>query len=93
MRKERYRGEHRSHDEYLLTEAGADLLPVLQGLALWGEKHTVAPRPAAHMQIVHRRCGQVSSVADLCSSCGQRLVPAEVSWARESGVTELTGAS
>ena len=40
LRRVPYRGEQRSHHEYVLTEAGADLLPVLNALLLWGEKHT-----------------------------------------------------
>ena len=42
LRKVPYRGEQRTHHEYVLTEAGADLLPVLNALLLWGEKHTAA---------------------------------------------------
>ena len=94
LRKERYRGEQRSHHEYLLTEAGADLLPVLNSLALWGQKHTPAPSPDAGMLIIHRTCGQVSESPDTCSSCGLQLVPENVSWdrGRDSDPTALTGA-
>jgi len=47
MRKVPYRAENRTHEEYHLTDAGQDLLPVLNALALWGEKHTTTPRPDA----------------------------------------------
>ena len=60
----RYRGERRTHHEYVFTEAGADLLPVLNALLIWGEKHTSAPQPGAHMGIVHRTCGAESTSAD-----------------------------
>jgi DNA-binding HxlR family transcriptional regulator len=82
LRKVPYRGEQRTHHEYVLTEAGADLLPVLNALLLWGEKHTVGPVPAAHMGIVHQTCGAESTSGDLCSGCGQPLQAKEVSWHR-----------
>ncbi|WP_051581753.1 winged helix-turn-helix transcriptional regulator [Pseudonocardia acaciae] len=39
LRRSRYH-EHPPRDEYLLTEAGQDLGPVLRALRRWGEKHT-----------------------------------------------------
>lgn len=38
-RRHRYH-EHPPRDEYLLTEAGEELQPVLRALRRWGEKHT-----------------------------------------------------
>lgn len=38
LEKRRY-SERPPRDEYLLTEAGRDLLPVLFSFAVWGEKH------------------------------------------------------
>ena len=90
LRRVPYRAEHRTHHEYQLTEAGADLLPVLHALALWGEKHTTAPHQAVHLEIVHRPCGQASCTADVCSHCGRPLLPAEVSWRRPWREPELT---
>ncbi len=75
-----YRGEQRTHHEYLLTEAGADLLPVLNALTLWGEKHTQRPQPDAIMTIVHTACGAVTDSADRCASCGMALVADDVTW-------------
>ena len=82
LRKVPYRGEQRTHQEYLLTEAGADLLPVLNALMLWGEKHTTAPRPGLHMGIVHRGCGRESTSADVCTHCHQPLHADDVDWLR-----------
>jgi hypothetical protein len=82
LQKVPYRGEQRTHHEYVLTEAGADLLPVLNALLLWGEKHTVKPRPSDHMGIVHQTCGAESTSSDLCSNCGEPLQAADVSWLR-----------
>jgi DNA-binding HxlR family transcriptional regulator len=75
-----YRGEQRTHHEYRLTEAGADLLPVLHALTLWGEKHTRRPQPDAVMTIVHTGCGAVTGSADHCTGCGAALTPADVTW-------------
>lgn len=82
LQKVPYRGEQRTHHEYVLTEAGADLLPVLNALLLWGEKHTVGPHPTAHMGIMHQTCGAESTSADRCSECGEPLQANEVSWSR-----------
>ena len=67
-----YRGEQRTHHEYVLTEAGSDLLPVLNALLLWGEKHTASPHPGEHMGIIHS-CGAESTSSDVCSGCGAEL--------------------
>jgi DNA-binding HxlR family transcriptional regulator len=67
----------RTRYEYVLTEAGADLLPLLNQLTLWGEKH----RPhSEHMWVVHIGCGAVSESAERCSACGEPLTPEQVSW-------------
>jgi hypothetical protein len=90
LRRTPYRAEHRTHNEYQLTDAGAELLPVLHALALWGEKHTTAPAAAAHLEIVHRPCGRATTTSDLCSHCGATLLPDEVSWRRPWREPELT---
>lgn len=82
LRRVPYKGARRTHDEYHLTEAGSELLPVLHALLLWGERHTPAPAAAAHVEIIHSRCGQVSSTAEVCSACGERLAAGEVAWRR-----------
>lgn len=90
LRRSAYRGEQRTHHEYLLTEAGADLLPVLNALALWGEKHTVPPRPDAHLTIVHTTCGQASRSADVCDSCGTAMTVRDTAWQRDWQSPRLT---
>ena len=73
-----YRSGNRLRHGYLPTDAGADLLPVLHALALWGERHL--PRETGRMAVVHEACGAVTSYADSCSSCGEPLRTANVSW-------------
>ena len=43
----------RTRYEYVLTEAGADLLPVVLGLGRWGEKHRPSEQPTAHAVHAH----------------------------------------
>jgi len=90
LRRAPYRGEQRTHHEYQLTAAGSDLLPLLHALALWGETHTPAPRADAHMEIVHTACGHATSTPDVCSRCGGKLLPAEVTWRRSWRTPQVT---
>lgn len=65
---------------YAATEAGADLLPVLQQLALWAERHTTPPEGAAHMAMVHETCGAETTRGEVCSACGAPLRPEHMTW-------------
>lgn len=65
---------------YAATEAAADLLPILQQLALWAEKHTELPAGGSHMGLIHEACGQETTQGEVCSACGQVLVPEDMSW-------------
>jgi DNA-binding HxlR family transcriptional regulator len=69
---------NRRRDEYVLTDAGADLLPVLHALALWGEKHR--PATTGRMELVHEVCGRATTSADTCTSCHVPVTAADVSW-------------
>ena len=75
-----YVDAHRTRHEYLLTDAGRDLLPVVQALALWGERHR--PRATGRLEVVHEGCGATSQSADTCTACGTRLTADTVSWRR-----------
>lgn len=75
-----YRGDRRMHSEYVPTEAGADLLPIMHAVSIWAEKHTPMPPGGAHMAVIHEPCGGETTSADTCTSCGDRLRAAEVSW-------------
>ncbi|MCX4912003.1 helix-turn-helix domain-containing protein [Streptomyces sp. NBC_00687] len=77
-----YRGAQRTHYEYVLTPAGADLLPVLNAMAVWGERHTEAPGPQGHLTIVHITCGKPSDRADACAHCGEALSASNTAWHR-----------
>ncbi len=64
--------------EYRLTDAGRDLLPVINSLVLWGERHR--PMAGRTMELVHPGCGAISTSADRCSSCGAELRPGDAAW-------------
>jgi len=80
LRKVDYRGERRTFSEYVATEAGADLLPIMHAVSTWAEKHTVLPEGGAHMAVIHEVCGNETTSPDVCSECGLALRPDDVSW-------------
>ena len=86
-----YVDRHRTRHEYLLTGAGRDLLPVVNALAQWGERHRA--RPTGRLEVVHEGCGRTSRSADTCTACGVRLTTDTVSWRRprdSGGLTPLS---
>ena len=54
--------------DYVLTEAGADLLPVMLALQQWGDRHR-APDGAPTL-ILHRGCGGAVTPVLTCEGCG-----------------------
>lgn len=90
-----YRAGHRSYDGYSLTEAGAELLPVIHALCLWGEKHLPPPDASSRLTIIHTPCGKPTSTAETCSHCGAPLRAGEVEWHRpwlQPGPVRVVGA-
>ncbi|WP_026925970.1 winged helix-turn-helix transcriptional regulator [Granulicoccus phenolivorans] len=70
----------RTRQGYAATEAAAELLPILQQLAVWGERHTATPEAGGHMALIHDRCGQETTQGQVCSACGEVLVVEEMTW-------------
>lgn len=66
-----------AHPEYVLTEAGWDLQPVLLALAQWGEKHRPDPR-GARMLFVDRRDGEPIAPLLPQDRKGRPLAPQDV---------------
>lgn len=60
-------------DEYVLTDKGRSLWPVISGLAQWGNENYV--EPANRMVYEHRNCGELTAVGQ-CDSCG--MIPGAV---------------
>ncbi len=62
--------------EYVLTEAGRDLTPVLIALMRWGDVHRAPARPPALVR--HDGCGGDVTAALTCELCGASLTAAEL---------------
>jgi DNA-binding HxlR family transcriptional regulator len=75
-----YLDRARTRQGYVATQAAADLLPILQQLAIWGEHHTAMPAGGAHMALIHQRCGHETLRSETCSACGEVLVSEDMAW-------------
>ncbi|GAB4006009.1 winged helix-turn-helix transcriptional regulator [Nocardioides ultimimeridianus] len=64
----------RTREEYALTAAGTDLMPVVFGLFDWGMRHCDAPPP---LQLDHHDCGRQVTVAMVCDD-GHVVPPEDV---------------
>ena len=70
---ERHRySEHPERFEYLLTEKGRDLQPVLLAMLAWGDRYTAGPA-GPPLETVHDDCGEAFHMVPTCSECGGKL--------------------
>ncbi|WP_370328879.1 winged helix-turn-helix transcriptional regulator [Mycolicibacterium hippocampi] len=53
----------RSRDEYVLTPAGVDFMPVVWAMFDWGQRHLPAPAP---IRLTHEGCGADTAVVLRC---------------------------
>jgi DNA-binding HxlR family transcriptional regulator len=74
--------EHPPRHEYLLTEKGRDLLPVIVALAKWGSSWTDAPGDPP--RLIHTRCGSEVGLDFHCPTCGEAVAPGEIRVERRS---------
>ncbi len=63
--------EHPARFEYLLTEAGRDLYPVIMTLMRWGDKY-LAGDDGPPLLLQHR-CGHRLAAQVVCEACGEPL--------------------
>ena len=69
---ERHPYQHRPERfDYRLTEKGRDLWLVVNAMREWGDRWAAPNGPPVEM--VHRRCGHVTSAVPACSACGETL--------------------
>jgi DNA-binding HxlR family transcriptional regulator len=63
--------------EYILTQKGLDLYPIMMAIVHWGDTHMVdvRGRPLLHQ---HRKCGKNFDPVMVCSECGEPLSAKEV---------------
>jgi DNA-binding HxlR family transcriptional regulator len=64
----------RVRQEYVLTDAGSDLMPVIMGLFVWGSKHGELP---TRVESVHAECGEPVEVEVRCRA-GHLLAPEDI---------------
>ena len=62
--------------EYLLTEKGLDLWPVIVALLKWGDRWVMDGNPP--LLLIHRRCGGNVDDRRECELCGAKLGPRDV---------------
>ena len=59
--------EHPPRFDYVLTDQGRDLWPVVVALRQWGDRWRAPNGPP--LQLVHRGCGHVTELIAVCSHC------------------------
>jgi len=69
--------------DYVLTEKGRDLWPLLTALRQWGDKHAAPHGPP--VQVEHKGCGHVATLVLSCEHCGERVGPRDVAVRRGPG--------
>jgi DNA-binding HxlR family transcriptional regulator len=78
--------EHPERYEYVLTDMGRDLVPVLLALMRWGDRWLSPEGPP--MLLVHRECGQPIEWGEHCAHCGVAVDPRHVRMIRGPGWRE-----
>lgn len=78
--------------EYLLTEKGRDLTPVVYALAEWGLKWTDGSGtegPRGRTRFLHARCDSDVTASFFCPTCGEAVPTGEVHLQRGQSAAEL----
>ena len=92
--KRRYQ-EHPDRYEYVLTEMGQELAPVLAALMRWGDRWLSPDGPP--MLMLHRECGQPVEWGGTCPHCAAAVGPRDVRIVKGPGwrepVTSATASS
>jgi DNA-binding HxlR family transcriptional regulator len=68
--------DHPPRDEYVLTESGLELYPVVLSLMRWGDRH-LAGDQGPPLELTHN-CGHVVDAQLVCRACQGELLPGEV---------------
>lgn len=69
--------EARGRYDYLLTDKGRALWPVLAAIVKWGDEWLLGPGREP-ISLVHRACGQPTHGVLVCEHCAEPLGPREV---------------
>jgi DNA-binding HxlR family transcriptional regulator len=84
LAKEQYE-QHPPRYEYVLTEAGHALQPILHGLMQWGDRYvTEGPAPT----VWEHACGAELHTKTVCEHCGEPISDGESKLVRLGGVPQ-----
>ncbi len=83
LARRRY-SERPPRDEYVLTQAGRDLFPLLLEMMAWGDRH-LAGEAGVPVVLRHRTCGAPTPPGSACAACGERLTPETIRLERGPG--------
>jgi DNA-binding HxlR family transcriptional regulator len=75
--------EHPPRFDYILTDQGRDLWPVVVALRQWGDRWRAPDGPP--LQLVHRECGHITELVPVCAHCRAPVGPTDVSAIAEPG--------
>lgn len=86
LRRVPYQASPKRH-EYILTEKGLDLYPILMAIVHWGDNHMTDERgrPLLHQ---HKLCGHMFNPVTICSECHEPLRAKEVQIHRGPGARD-----
>jgi DNA-binding HxlR family transcriptional regulator len=87
LERRRY-SEHPPRDDYLPTEKGADLFPVVAAIMRWGDRWT-AGQAGPPALIRHHSCGAHTTAQVICDHCGEPLALHDIT--AEAGPGGQTG--
>jgi DNA-binding HxlR family transcriptional regulator len=65
--------------EYVLTEKGLDLFPVIVALLQWGDRWLAGPR-RPELLLRHQLCGRLLKPSVICDVCGDPLRSVDVEY-------------
>lgn len=84
LAKEQYE-QHPPRYEYVLTEAGRALRPILHELMQWGDRYvTEGPAPT----VLEHSCGAELRTKTVCEHCGEPVTVGESKFIRLGGVPQ-----
>jgi len=79
--------EHPPRHEYVLTDAGRELQPILLALKEWGDSHC---NPGEEPVVFRHSCGAVFHAQTVCAACGEPIRDGELTVAGGTHPVEAT---